>query len=125
MPPPPHHNALPVAAAAGCWAAATKQQPANERGAKQEQTMAATGLLFCQRDFSRCCVCVCRAFFLHILKMKTPTGQENVSPKKKEKKKKKESPNKLLSFSNCPPFLKKKERKKKLTHFLFDAVVRL
>jgi hypothetical protein len=40
--------------------------------------------------------------------MKTPTSQENVSPKKKKKK----SPNKLLSFFNCPPFLNKKERKK-------------
>jgi hypothetical protein len=112
MPPPPHHNALPVAAAAGCWAAATKQQPANERGAKQEQTMAATGLLFCQRDFSRCCVCVCRAFFLHILKMKTPTGQENVSPKKKEKKKKKSRRINCYRFPTVLRFLKRKKEKK-------------
>jgi hypothetical protein len=62
-----------------------------------------------------------------------PSHSENENPnwsgecftEEKRKKKKKESPNKLLSFSNCPPFLKKKERKKKLTHFLFDAVVRL
>lgn len=127
MPPPPHHNALPVAACCCCWLLGCSDKTAASQRARSKTGANDGGdgsPFLSTRFFSVLRVCMSRLFPSHS-ENENPNWSGECFTEEKRRKQKKSRRINCYRFPTVLRFLKRKKEKKKLTHFLFDAVVRL